>query len=99
MIVFVNIAICLCRLFLMDFCKQCEPMTCWRSRKPAEKLELASKSSNTNNCVRILHGLLMVIEKKENCYYHLTEQFDAKRKILHFLNNAWISNSMGTIQS
>ncbi len=80
---FDNSAICLSKLFLMEFCKQCEAMTCWRSGKPAEKLKLASNSNNTNDCVWIFHGPLMVIEKVHH-YYHLTKQFDAKSKFTFF---------------
>lgn len=50
--------------------------------KPAEKLKLASSSSNIYNYVWIFHGPLMV--KKVHGYYHLTEQFEAKGKLSFF---------------
>lgn len=65
----INSVICLCKLFLMDFCR---PMTCLRSGKPAEKLKLASNSNNTNNCAWIFHGPLMVLEKVDRSYYQLS---------------------------
>lgn len=76
-VMLINSAICLCKLFVMDFCKQCEDMTCLRLGKSAEKLKLASNSNNTNNCDWIFHLPLMVIEKSSPPLLS-TEQFEAE---------------------
>lgn len=80
-VMLINSAICLCKLFVMDFYKQCENMICLKLSKPAEKLKLASNWNTINNCVWIPHLPLMVTEKSP-LLLSSTEQFEAEG--IHF---------------
>lgn len=80
---FIKSAICLCKLFLMDFCKQCESMIQLRSHKPVEKLKSAPNSNNTNKCVWIF-SLAFNGDRKSAPLLLSTQQFHAEGKLTFF---------------